>query len=353
MSRHLDRSHQARPRGFASDNAAGICPEAWAMLAEANNGHAPSYGEDQWTARLTELIQEQFEADCEIHVVFNGTAANALVLAHLCRPYHAVICTSHAHIQSDECAAPQFFMGGGQLIHAESAHGKLDAKAVAEAATTRDDVHAPKPRALSVTQTTEFGTVYTPDELKALHTAAHRHGLHIHMDGARFANAVAALGCRPADISWRAGVDVLCLGCTKNGLHAGEIVVWFDKNLAAEFAWRAKQAGHLASKQRFLSAPMIGLFTNGAWLRNAMHANAMARQLADGLSRLHGVELAYPCEANGVFVRFPHGLPERLHARGWHFYELIPGVHRLMCAWDTTPDDVESFLHVAANEVSP
>ncbi len=351
MSRHLDLSHQPRLRGFASDNAAGICPEAWAMLAEANSGHAPSYGDDQWTARLKARICELFATECEIQLVFNGTAANALALAHLCRPYHAVLCASHAHIQSDECAAPQFFIGGGQLIHVAAPLGKLDAASVEASVLARDDVHAPKPRVISVTQTTEFGTVYTPDELMALRTVAKRYGLRIHMDGARFANAVAALGCQPAELSWQAGVDVLCLGCTKNGVHAGELVVWFDRALAEEFAWRAKQAGHLASKQRFLAAPALGLFADGAWLRNAEHANSMARVLADSLMQLPGVTLGFPREANGVFVIFPSGVAERLQARGWHFYELTPGVHRLMCAWDTTRDDVEAFVSDVAMEI--
>jgi threonine aldolase len=219
-------------------------------------------------------------------------------------------------------------------------------EAVAHAVTRRSDIHYPKPRALSLTQVTELGTAYGVEELGVLCETARRYGLRVHMDGARFANAVAYLGVHPADITWRAGVDVLCFGGTKNGLAVGEAVVFFDRDLAREFDYRCKQGGQLASKMRFLSAPWLGLLKDDVWLRNARHSNAMAQRLAAGLRTLPGVEICYPVESNAVFVRFPPGVAEAMHQRGWHFYTgvISPGESRLMCSWDTRPEDVDAFL---------
>lgn len=335
-----------RPRQFASDNYAGVCPEAWAAMVEANQGHEPSYGEDRWTQKVSDRLRELFETDCEVFFVFNGTSANSLALATLCQPYHSILCHELAHVETSECGAPEFFANGSKILLLPGAHGKVRPEAVVDAVTRRSDIHYPKPRALSLTQVTELGTAYTVEELGLLCQTARRHGLRVHMDGARFANAVAHLGVAPADLTWRVGVDVLCFGGTKNGLAVGEAVVFFDRELAREFDYRCKQGGQLASKMRFLSAPWLGLLDNDVWLRNARHSNAMARRLARGLQGLPGVEICYPVESNAVFVRLPAGVPEAMHERGWHFYTgvISPGESRLMCSWDTTPEDVDAFL---------
>src|SRR6266705_3168089 len=265
---------------FASDNTAGICPEAWAALEEANINEAPSYGEDCWTARVCDRVRELFETDCDVYFVFNGTAANALALAQLCRSYHSVICHEHAHLQTDECGAPEFFTKGAKLLLASGANGKIDIDLAAEIIARQCELHSQKPRAISITQSTEFGTLYTRDEIQALSEFARQRSLFVHMDGARFANAIAALGCAPKAITWQSGVDVLCFGGTKNGTAAGELVIFFKKELGREFDYRVKQAGHLASKMRFLAAPWLGLLSDGVWLRNAQQANRMATRLA-------------------------------------------------------------------------
>jgi threonine aldolase len=332
-----------RPQ-LASDNYAGICPEAWSALAEANAGHAPAYGADPWTAEAVRLVRDLFETDCEVFLVWNGTAANALALSALCRPYGSVLCHEAAHVQTDECGAPEFFSGGLKLAPVAGADGKLGPADLEGFVERAGDVHASMPRAISLTQATELGTVYGPDEVRALCEAARARGLRVHVDGARFANAVAALDVHPGDLTWRAGVDVLSLGGTKNGMAAGEAVVFFDRDLAREFEYRRKQGGQLASKKRFLAAPWVGMLRTGAWLAHARHANAMAEALHAAVAGLPGVEVLHPRQANSVFVRFPPGVTPALHARGWRFYEVSRfGGARLMCAWDTRPEDVRAF----------
>lgn len=338
------KSISPRERSFASDNNAGICPEAWAAMAQCNAGHAPAYGNDYYTREASDLIRETFETDCEVFFTFNGTAANSLALASLCESYQAVICHELAHVETDECGAPEFYSGGSKILLASGERGKVDPAVVEHLVHRRRDLHYPRPRVLSLTQATEVGTVYTPDELRALGALAHGLGLKVHMDGARFANAVAALGCAPKEVTWRAGVDVLCLGGTKNGLAIGEAVVFFKRELAADFDYRCKQAGQLASKMRFLAAPWVGMLRDGAWLRHAGHANACAARLAKGL-REAGMELAHPREANSVFCILPPALAVALSQRGWQFYDFIAaGGARLMCSWDTTFEDIDAFV---------
>ena len=331
-------------RQFASDTWAPMCPEAWAMLAQANADHAEPYGDDRWTARAADLVRETFACDADVYVALTGTAANSLALAALCQSYHSVICHEAAHIVTDECGAPEYASNGTKLLTVGGAAAKLDPTAVERAITRRSDIHYSKPRVVSLTQATEFGSVYTPAEIAAVAAVAKRHGLRVHMDGARFANAVATLGCHPADVTWRAGVDVLCFGGTKDGVGVGEMIVFFDRALAEEFAYRCKQAGHLLAKMRFVSAPWVGLLESGAWLRNATQANRMARLLAAELAARPGVAIRHPVEANAVFVDLPDGVAERLHALGWHFYNFLAGGGwRLMCSWDTTEADVRAF----------
>jgi len=332
-------------RSFASDNNAGICPEALQALLAANAGHAPGYGDDEWTRRVSDRLRALFETDCDVYFVFNGTAANSLALASLCQSYHSVICHELAHVETDECGGPEFFSNGSKLLPARGAGGKLAPEAVLEAVARRSDIHYPKPRVVTLTQATEVGTVYRPAEIAAITELAHAKGLRVHMDGARFCNAVASLGVAPAEITWRAGVDVLCFGGTKMGLPVGEAVVFFDRKLSEDFAWRCKQAGQLASKMRFLSAPWLGMLEGGAWLRHAAHANAMAQRLAAGLAAIAGARLLFPVEANGVFVDLPQTVQDGLRERGWRFYTFIAaGGARLMCSWDTTPESVDALL---------
>ncbi len=334
---------------FASDNTAGICPEGLDALQAANAGWLPSYGNDALTLAVCDRLRELFETDCDVYFVFNGTAANSLALATMCQSYHSVICTEAAHIETDECGAPEFFSNGTKLLTAPHRDGKLRAEEVRLLATKRSDIHYPRPRVVSIAQTTETGTVYRPEEVAALSATAREHGLRLHMDGARFANAVAALGVRPADLTWRVGVDVLCFGGTKMGLPVGEAVVFFDRTLSEEFAWRCKQAGQLASKMRFLSAPWLGMLEDDAWLRHAGHANAMAARLAAGLCALPGVSLISPCEANGVFVKLPAAAAARLHEEEVVYYTFIGGGARFMCSWATSEEAVDELIALVAS----
>jgi len=330
---------------FASDNVAPICPEVWAALQEANLQYAPFYGEDRWTARVCDRIREIFETDCDVYFVFTGTAANALALAQLCNPFHSVICHQHSHIETDECGAPEFFTGGSKLLLVGGADGKIDAGQVEALLTRPNDLHSHKPAAISIAQATEFGTVYRRDEIAAIVDLARAHQLSLHMDGARFANAIASLNCAPNAITWKVGVDVLCFGGTKNGATAGELVIFFDKKISREFDYRAKQAGHLGSKMRFLAAQWLGLLNRDAWLRNAQHANRAARGLATRLRMEAGIESVFPVDANAVFVVMDERLASALHARGWRFYKFIePDVYRLMCSWSTTGEQISGLL---------
>ncbi len=328
---------------FASDNYAGICPEAWTAMHAANTGHTPAYGNDPWTQQAADAFRTLFATDCEVFFAFNGTAANSLALASLCQSYHSVICSSLAHIETDECGAPEFFSNGSKLLTATSPDGKLTPHAVRQLATSRSDIHFPKPRVVTITQPTETGQVYSVAEIQALSAVCREWGLTLHMDGARFANACAHLGCDPADITWRAGVDVLCFGGTKNGMAVGEAILFFDPTLAQDFDYRCKQAGQLASKMRFLAAPWIGLLDSGAWLRNAERGNACAARLAAQVQGLPGVSLMFPVQANAVFLQAPAAVLAGLRERGWLFYTFIGGGARFMFAWDAQEERVDAL----------
>lgn len=333
---------------FASDNTAGIAPEAWAALAAANSGRAPSYGADLWTARAKRLLNDVFERECEIFFVFNGTAANALALAHFCRSYQAILCHNFSHVDTDECSAPEFFTGGAKVIPIAGPGGKLRPADLEPVFRQEHGVHYPKPGVLSLTQSTEWGTVYTPAEIRALSDFAKAQGLAVHMDGARFANAAAALasrGHKPADLTWRAGVDVLCFGGTKNGMNTTEAVVFFNREQAHDFAFRVKQSGQLASKQRFAAAQWCGMLEHGAWLRHAAHANALAQELTAAVRRLPSLQLIVEPEVNGVFVEMAPATAQALTAKGWQFLPfLTPRGYRLMCSWATERADLARFI---------
>ena len=332
-------------RHFASDNYGGICPEAFAAMVEANQGHEVSYGNDTWTTRAADLIRDIFETNCEVFFVFNGTAANSLSLASMCQSYHSILCHEKAHVEGSECGAPEFFANGTKVLLLPGGGGKIDPKSIESAVNKRTDIHYPKPRVLSLTQATEVGTVYSLAELRALAGVARHFNLRTQMDGARFANAVVSLGVAPSEITWKSGVDVLCFGGTKNGIAIGEAVVFFNRELAREFDYRCKQGGQLASKMRFLSAPWVGLLQDGAWLRHAKHSNDMAARLESAIRPLPRVEITHPVQTNSVFAKLPEEIVQAMHQRGWKFYTHVGGWEesRLMCSWDTTPEDVDGF----------
>jgi threonine aldolase len=261
----------------------------------------------------------------------------------MCEPYQSILCHECAHVETDECGAPEFFSNGSKVLLVKGDNGKVDLDAVAEMVHRRQDIHYPRPRVLSLTETTELGTVYSVEEVQAAGRRARELGLRVHMDGARLANALVALKVAPKEITWQAGVDVLSLGGGKNGMGIGEAVVFFNKALATDFDYRCKQAGQLCSKMRFIAAPWIGVLENGAWLRYAERANAAAARLAAAITKA-GLPLMFPRQANSVFVQFPPGMVEKLRERGWRFYTFIGcGGARFMCGWDTTTEDVDAL----------
>jgi threonine aldolase len=332
-------------RQFASDNNAGCCPEVLAALKDANPGHVAGYGSDAITAKAKEVFRALFETDCETFFVSNGTAANSLAIGSFCSRHHSVLCHRHSHIESDECNAPGFLNQGLRIVAVDGADGKIDQAKLREALRGRRDFHASQPRVVSLTNTTELGTLYQPNEIAELADFAKGNNLAVHLDGARFANAVVSAGCTPAQLTWKAGVDVLVFGGTKNGLAFGEAVVFFKNQDTSDFMYRMKQSGQLASKMRFLAAQWLGLLTDGKWLEYASHANAMAERLYLQLGRLPAVNLLFPCEGNAVFAKIPEPIVARLHELGWRFYTDVGpgGGARLMCSWDTTEEDVDRF----------
>src|SRR6266487_2416747 len=336
----IEERHQ-----FASDNTVAICPEAWVALQEANTDYAAAYGEDRWTARVCDRIREIFKTDCYVCFDFTGTAANGRAFAQVCQSFRSITCHQNAHIQTDECGAPEFFTGGSKLLLVGGGNGKIDIGQTKALLMRQNELHSHKPGVISIAQATEFGTVYTRDEIAAVADLARSYQLFVHMDGARFANAVASLDCAPKTITWEVGVDVLCFGGTKNGTAAGELVIFFNKEISREFDYRVKQAGQLGSKMRFLAAAWLGLLTGDVWLRNAEHANRAARQLANRLQNEAKMESVFPVEANAVFVSMDHRLASGLHERGWRFYKfIVPDVYRLMCSWSTTDAEISRLI---------
>ncbi len=342
---------------FTSDNISPCAPELLDAVAAANAGPARPYGADPISGRLDALVSALFERAVRVHLVATGTAANALALGCLCPPWASVLCHRNAHVEEDECGAPEFYTGGAKLMLVGGPHAKIDPGELDRALrfVGRAGVHNVQKGALSLTQATEAGAVYSPDEIAALCAQAGAHGLPAHMDGTRFANAVSRLGCSPADLTWRAGVDMLCLGATKNGAMAAEAVILFDEAKAWEFELRRKRGGHLHSKMRFLAAQMEAYLSDGLWLRLAGRANAMADRLAAGLRAMQGVEIRHPVEANMVFPRFKRSGHRALGAAGAQYY-LWPGDQsldgpddemlgcRLVCSWSTTEAEIDAFL---------
>ncbi|HIK53757.1 MAG TPA: low specificity L-threonine aldolase [Synechococcales cyanobacterium M55_K2018_004] len=337
---------------FCSDNVTGIAPAILEAIAAANAGSAMPYGDDPISQRLNSRFSELFETSVSVFPVATGSAANALALSTLCPPYGAIYCHAEAHINVDECGAPELFTGGAKLVTLSGEQGKLQANALAELLQKSGAgvVHHVQPAVVSLTQATEAGTVYTVAEVEAIAQVAHTHHLALHMDGARFANAVVSLGCSPATITWRAGVDVLSFGATKNGALAAEAVVFFNPEQAQDFIYRRKRGGHLFSKMRFLSAQLEAYLEQDLWLKNAAHANHMAQVLAQGLATVPGIELCYPVQANEIFAALPRPVLEGLLADGFQFYQWEGGdrpMVRLVTAFNTDLSDVQRLIEAA------
>jgi threonine aldolase len=348
---------------FASDNTAGASQAILAAIAAGNEGSASSYGADPLTARAVLLLCEVFERELACFLVSSGTAANALALGAISPPFGAVFCHAQAHIMEDECGAPEMFTGGAKLVGIAGRAGKIAPADLA--AMLADFPHGVEkqvqPAALSLSQVTECGTIYTCPELAGLTALAHDAGLMVHMDGARFANALVALHCTPADLTWKAGIDVVSFGATKNGALACEAVLFFDPARAASLPFRRKRSGHTLSKGRFLGAQMAAYLENGHWLDLAARANGHARQLAAGLAKVPGIRMPWPCEANEVFVILPRKIDAALKAAGalyypWRFRDVSPGCAppskdeifvRLVTSFATQPSEVDSFLTLA------
>lgn len=336
---------------FTSDNASGAAPEVMAAVARANEGYARSYGADALMDRARDLVREVFEApEAAVYLVTTGTVANALSLSLLTPPWGSVFCHTHAHIAEDECGAPEFYSHGAKLTLIPGVHGRMEADAL-ETAILRAKgagVHGVQPGAVSITNVTEAGTVYSVAEIAALAGVARAHGVPVHLDGARFANALVATGATAAEMTWRAGVDVVSFGGTKNGCMGVEAVVIFDPAKAWEFELRRKRAGHLMSKHRFLSAQMAAYLEDGLWLRLAAHANAMAARLTRGLTQMPEVDLVHPVEANILFPEWATGIHAKLEAAGAAYYPFPAPMGRerarLVTSWSTTERDVDEFL---------
>ncbi len=334
---------------FFSDNTTGVAPEIMAALLDTNHGQAMPYGEDDITAGLANLYGALFETEVAVFPVGTGTAANALALSLMTPPYGAIYCHREAHIEVDECGAPELFSGGAKLVVLDGDDGKIPS-ATLEAALEKaggGDVHHVPPAALSLTQLTECGTVYTPREVMALSEVAHGQGLHVHMDGARFANAVASLGCSPAEASWRSGVDILTFGATKNGALAAEAVIIFKPELAREAAYRHKRVGQLFSKMRFISVQLEAYIADGLWLDNARRANAQAARLAEGIEVTPGVRLLHPVQGNELFATMSEPVLSGLLADGFTFNRWYEGgvvTARLVTAFNTAPEDIDAFI---------
>jgi|TARA_B100000959_G_scaffold73668_1_gene78237 threonine aldolase len=331
---------------LASDNVSCACPEVMEALERANQGITPSYAEDPWTEKLRSRLCEIFETAVTVFPLTTGTAANALALSALTPSFGKIFCHELSHINTDECGAPEMFTGGAKLIDMTGVDGRISADALEQAIYGRGNVHHAQPSAVSITQACESGTVYPLDEIKAITSVAQAHQLPVHMDGARFANAVATLGVTPAQMTWQAGVDVLSFGGTKNGCLIAEAVVFFKPELVGDFPFLQKRAGQLLSKSRFISAQFEGYLADDVWLRNASHANAMAQRLSQGLSALSGIELAYPTQSNEVFVRMPQSLINTLAEQGIpvNDEELDGKVVRFVTAWNTSEAEVDTLL---------
>ncbi len=346
--------HRMKPaRSFASDNNAGVHPKIIRAISDVNQGHAVGYGDDPYTQSTLGKFREHFGRGTETFIVFNGTAANVLSFAALTQPYHAVMCAEAAHVYVDECGAPEK-LTGCKLIPIPTEAGKLTVDAVQRAYHGIGDQHHVQPKVISITQSTEVGTVYKPEEVKTLARFAHERDMFLHVDGARIANAAASLKLNLREATRDLGMDVLSFGGTKNGAMGAEAVVFFNPNLSKDFLYRRKQGMQLASKMRYISAQLDALLSDDLWLRNARHSNRMAKLLERRLREIPGVEIAYKVEANGVFARIPREAIAQIKKRYFFYvWDESESMVRWMCSWDTTEEDIEEFARFVGKTINP
>ena len=333
---------------FASDNVAGACPEVLDAIIKANDGDSTPYGNDQISTELQDKFSEIFEKEVIVFPTASGTAANALALSTMTPSFGNIYCHKMSHINTDECGAPEFYTGGGKLVTLQGVKGKITADELDEAISGKGIVHHTQPSSVSITQVCETGEVYQLDEIKKISDVAHNHNLNIHMDGARFANALVSLDVTPAEMTWKSGIDVLSFGATKNGCIAAEAIIFFKKDLVGNVAFLMKRAGHLLSKMRFVSAQLDAYITNDVWLKNAKHANKMGKRLSEGLNTHSDINLSYPTEANEIFATFPRNKIDNLNSEGYTINEdeWDGKAVRLVTAWNTNDNDVDEFLGI-------
>ena len=331
---------------FASDNVAGACPEVLDAIVKANDGIAAPYGNDEWSTNLQNKFSEIFEKDVIVFPTASGTASNALALSALTPVFGNIYCHRLSHINTDECGAPEFYTGGAKLVTLKGVNGKITPEELSDNIGGVGIVHHTQPSVVSITQLSETGEVYQLDEISTIAETAHKHSLKMHMDGARFANALVSLGVTPAEMTWKSGIDVLSFGATKNGCIAAEAIIFFKPELVGNLPFLLKRSGHLLSKMRFVSAQLDAYISNEVWLRNAKHANKMGKKLSEGLSLNPNIELTYPTQANEVFAKFPRSIIEHLNSEGYKMNEdeLDGKAVRLVAAWNTESSDVDKLL---------
>jgi len=337
---------------FNSDNVTGACPEVIDALIVANSGVAASYGNDKWSSNLQNKFSEIFETDVVIFPTLSGTASNSLALSVLAPVFGKIYCHELSHINTDECGAPEFFTGGAKLIPMHGTNGKINANDLSNIIRGTGNVHLSQPAVVSITQSCESGTIYQIDEVSAISEVAHANGLKVHMDGARFANATAALNVSPAEMTWKSGIDVLSFGATKNGCLAAEAIVFFKPELVGNFPFLQKRSGQLISKMRFISAQLEAYLSNDLWLRNARHANSMASLLSKGLNAFSDIKLVYPTQSNEVFVNIPNSIVKHLNDEGYNVNhdELDGKAARFVAAWNTESTDIDKLLKAVAKK---
>ena len=333
---------------FASDNVTGACPEVLDAILKANDGDRTPYGNDQISIDLQNKFSEIFEKKVIVFPTASGTASNALALSTMTPSFGNIYCHKFSHINTDECGAPEFYTGGAKLVNISGVDGKITAKELDENIKGKDIVHHTQPSSVSITQLTETGEAYQLDEIKDISEVAHKHKLNIHMDGARFANALVSLNCSPAEMTWKSGIDVLSFGATKNGCLAAEAIIFFKPELVGNLSFLMKRAGHLLSKMSFVSAQLDAYISNDLWLKNAKHANLMGKKLSDGLNKHPEIKLAYPTHANEIFVKIPEKIIKQLNSAGYTINddEWDGKAVRLVTAWNTDPNDINNFLNI-------
>ncbi|MDA7835576.1 low specificity L-threonine aldolase [Candidatus Pelagibacter sp.] len=332
---------------FASDNVAGACPEVLDAILKANDGDRAPYGDDEISKNLQDKFSEIFEKEVIVFPTSSGTAANALALSTMTPSFGNIYCHKLSHINVDECGAPEFYTGGAKLVNLNGVNGKITAEELNKSISGKGVVHHTQPSSVSITQLCETGEAYELDEIKKISEIAHNHKLNMHMDGARFANALVSLDCSPAEMTWKSGIDVLSFGATKNGCLAAEAIIFFKPELVGNLPFLMKRAGHLLSKMSFVSAQLDAYITNEVWLRNAKHANAMGKKLSQGLDKHKNIELAYPTDANEIFVKIPKDIIDQLNSEGYTINddEWDGKAVRLVTAWNTSLSDIETFLN--------